>query len=127
MAVDEAAELLLFADAHSYPQLKEMAMDVVVAKLQEVMATKGWKRVAESPALLQECLQDATTGGSSAAAAASDDPKSMRVSELRRTLGEPRPRSRRAAGAAGEAVAAGGRAYAEAGANVIGRVSGVEW
>ena len=60
-------------------------MDVVVAKFQEVMATKGWKRVAESPALLQECLQDATTGGSSAAAA-SDDPKSMRVSELRRTL-----------------------------------------
>ena len=83
VAVDEAAELLLFADGHGYPQLKELAMDVVLANLQEVMATDGWKKVAESPALLQECLQAAVAGS---AAAASNDPKSMRVSDLRRAL-----------------------------------------
>ena len=83
MALDEAAELLLFADAHSYPQLKELAMDVVLANLQAVMATDGWKKVAESPALLQECLQAAVAGSG---AAASNDPKSMRVSDLRRAL-----------------------------------------
>ena len=88
VAADEAAEVLLFADAHSLPQLKEMAKDTVLANFEAVTATEGWKQVAESPGLLQECLKaSATSGSSSAAAAASgDDPNNMTVSELRRAL-----------------------------------------
>ena len=84
MAVDEAAELLLFADGHGYPQLKELAMDVVLANYKAVTATEGWKKVAESNGLLQECLQASVD----AAAAATDaDPnQSMTVSDLRRAL-----------------------------------------
>jgi hypothetical protein len=87
VAVDEAAELLLFADGHGYPQLKELAMDVVLANYKAVKATEGWKKVAESNGLLQECLQAFVDGGSGAAAAADADPnQSMTVSDLRRAL-----------------------------------------
>lgn len=62
-------------------------MDVVLANYQAITATEGWKRVAESPALLQECLQAAIGGGSSAAAAAdAAGPEQMTVSDLRRAL-----------------------------------------
>jgi hypothetical protein len=48
---------------------------------------EGWKSVAESPALLQECFQAAMGAGGRAAAAADADPEqSMTVSDLRRAL-----------------------------------------
>ena len=90
VAVDEAAELLLFADAHSYPQLKETAKDVCVANLQAVMATEGWQKVDESNKLLREVLQSvgSVASGCTAAVDEDDDPKTMRVVQLRRALEE---------------------------------------
>lgn len=85
---NEAAEMLLFADGHSCPQLKELARDVLVSDLPAVMASEGWKRVAESPALLSECMLHMHSEFSlkSGAAAAAPGPKSMKVTELRRAL-----------------------------------------
>lgn len=87
---NEAAEMLLFADGHSCPQLKELARDVLVSDLPAVMASEGWKRVAESPALLSECMlhmhSEFSGASAAAAAAAAPGPKSMKVTELRRAL-----------------------------------------
>ena len=42
----ERRDLLLLADAHSCPQLKESATELFVSKAPEVMATAGWARLA---------------------------------------------------------------------------------
>ena len=48
LSVESAADLLLLADAHSCPQLKESATELFVSKAPEVMATAGWARLGAS-------------------------------------------------------------------------------
>ena len=48
LSVESAADLLLLADAHSCPQLKESATELFVSKAAEVMATEGWARLSKS-------------------------------------------------------------------------------
>ena len=54
--VEEAADLLLFADALSLPQLKETATEFCAANLPAVMVTKGWKRMEEAQGLCKQVI-----------------------------------------------------------------------
>ena len=56
LSVESAADLLLLADAHSCPQLKESATELFVSKAPEVMATAGWARLGASADLLRELM-----------------------------------------------------------------------
>ena len=56
LSVESAADLLLLADAHSCPQLKESATELFVSKAPEVMATAGWRRLSKSADLLAELM-----------------------------------------------------------------------
>mgnify|MGYP002042753263 CR=1 FL=1 len=91
LSVESAADLLLLADAHSCPQLKESATELFVSKAPEVMATAGWARLSASASLLAELM------GSMAGTkrprdddgeGAADRVKRMRVSELRKELAD---------------------------------------
>ena len=90
LSVESAADLLLLADAHSCPQLKESATEFFVSKAPEVMATEGWVRLGASADLLRELMGEAFSphkrprddDGEGAA----DRVKRMRVSELRAEL-----------------------------------------
>ena len=47
LSVESAADLLLLADSHSCPQLKENATELILSQLTEVMATEGWTRLVD--------------------------------------------------------------------------------
>ena len=91
LSVESAADLLLLADAHSCPQLKESATELFVSKAPEVMATAGWARLGASAALLRELM-----GSMAGTKRPRDDDdgegadrvKRMRVSELRKELAD---------------------------------------
>ena len=90
IAVDNAAELILFADGMNCAMLKEAAMDYFVANAQAVMESEGFAQVKESPAVMAE-LMAVAFGGSKKRPASSDadsarDYKRMRVSTLRQKL-----------------------------------------
>ena len=57
LSAESAADLLLLADAHSCPQLKDSATELFVSKPSEVMGTEGWTRLGESAALLRELME----------------------------------------------------------------------
>ena len=92
LSVESATDLLLLADAHSCPQLKESATEFFVSKAPEVMATEGWRRLSKSADLLAELVgvlaspnkhPSEDDGGVGA-----DRVKRMRVSELRKELAD---------------------------------------
>jgi len=56
LEVSNAANRLLFADAHSLALLKEAAINIVVTNLNSVRDTEGWSKVRESNRLLEELL-----------------------------------------------------------------------
>jgi len=90
IAVDNAAELILFADGMNCAMLKEAAMEFFVKNAQAVMASDGFQQVKESPAILTE-LMAVGFGGDKKRPASSDadsesDYKRMRVSTLRQKL-----------------------------------------
>ena len=96
LSVESAADLLLLADAHSCPQLKESATELFVSKAPEVMATAGWVRLGASADLLRELVgvltspnkrpRDDDDGEQDGEGA--DRVKRMRVSELRKELAD---------------------------------------
>ena len=94
LSVESAADLLLLADAHSCPQLKESASELFVSKAAEVMATAGWVRLGASADLLRELVGVLASPNKRARddddgeGAAADRVKRMRVSELRQALTE---------------------------------------
>jgi len=51
------AEMLLFADSHCCALLKEICLDVFAADPKSVMASQGWKLIAQSTDLLLELLE----------------------------------------------------------------------
>ena len=90
LSVESAADLLLLADAHSCPQLKESATEFFVSKAPEVMATEGWVRLGASADLLRELMGEAFSPNKRPrdddGEGAADRVKRMRVSELRAEL-----------------------------------------
>ena len=88
--MESAADLLLLADAHSCPQLKESATELFVSKAPEVMATAGWARLGASAALLRELMGSmaGTKRPRDDSEGAADRVKRMRVSELRKELAD---------------------------------------
>ena len=92
ITTENAAELVLFADATNCAMLKEAAMDYFVTNAQDVMASEGFSQVKESPAVMAE-LMAAMASGSKKRPASSDadagrDFKRMRVATLRQKLGD---------------------------------------
>ena len=91
LSVESAADLLLLADAHSCPQLKESATELFVAKAPEVMATAGWARLSKSADLLAELMGEAFSPNKRPRdddGEGADRVKRMRVSELRKELAD---------------------------------------
>ena len=92
LSVESAADLLLLADAHSCPQLKESASELFVSKAPEVMATEGWVRLGASADLLRELMGEAFSPNKRPrdddGEGAADRVKRMRVSELRKELAD---------------------------------------
>jgi hypothetical protein len=93
ITTENAAELILFADATNCALLKETAMDFFVKNAQEVMASEGYMQVAESPAIMQEMVAAVVSGNKKRLADASTDAndgdyKDMRVIPLRQKLNE---------------------------------------
>ena len=92
LSVESAADLLLLADAHSCPQLKESATELFVSKAPEVMATAGWARLSASASLLAELMAEGFSPNKRPrdddGEGAADRVKRMRVSELRRELAD---------------------------------------
>ena len=87
IAIESAADLLLFADAQSCPLLKENAIEYIVKHADEVMQTDGWTRLAESAKLLQEVMQMMSSVNKKSKRAAGDRDyrdvvKRWRVSDL---------------------------------------------
>ena len=101
LTVESAADLLLLADAHSCPQLKETAAEFFVERAGDVMASGGWPRLAQSTALLGELMGDMAAASAHTWAhkrrvpppadgdgEGVDRAKRLRVSELRRELSD---------------------------------------
>ena len=92
ITTDNAAELILFADATNCALLKEAATDFFVLNAQGVMASEGFAQVQESTAVLTE-LMTAMALGSQKRHASSDadsetDYTRMSVATLRQKLDE---------------------------------------
>ena len=86
ITTENAAELILFADATNCAMLKETAMEFFVENKEAVMASEGFAQVKESPAVLTELIA-AMPCGSKKRPASSDadgerDFKRMRVAAL---------------------------------------------
>ena len=92
LSVESAADLLLLADAHSCPQLKESATELFVSKAPEVMATAGWARLSKSADLLAELMAEGFSPNKRPrdddGEGAADRVKRMRVAELRKELAD---------------------------------------
>jgi len=87
---ENAAELILFADATNCAMLKEVAMEFFAENAQAVMASKGFNQVAESPAIMREMMAIGFGGRKKRPASSNADSerdyKRMRVSTLRQKL-----------------------------------------
>ncbi|KAJ8604482.1 hypothetical protein CTAYLR_000974 [Chrysophaeum taylorii] len=59
LSVSNAADLLLLADATDCAHLFELACDIVVANLKDVIHTSGWTHLREAPKLLAHILERA--------------------------------------------------------------------
>ena len=87
ITVDNASELILFADATGCALLKEVATEFFVRNAQDVTASEGFAQVKESPALLTELLLLASKKRPASSDSDGErDFKRMRVSTLRRKL-----------------------------------------
>jgi speckle-type POZ protein len=82
--VENAAELLLFADAHCCALLREAAFDYCVAHPSAVRASGGWTQLKKSPELLDEFFGACFPTGSSSGS----DSDTMKVASLRQKLDE---------------------------------------
>lgn len=82
LVVDNAAQMLLFADGNSCALLKEAAVDVMIGHPKEVTETGGWKLLKESNELLLEFLERQS------GALASDECNHVNVSGMRKRLAE---------------------------------------
>ena len=92
ITTENAAEIILFADATNCAMLKENAMEFFVKNALDVMASEGYEQVAESPETMREMMA-AMASGSKKRPASSDadaerDYKRMRVATLRQKLDE---------------------------------------
>ena len=90
ITTENAADIILFADATNCAMLKEAAMEYFVTNAQAVMESEGFGQVKESPAIMAE-LMAVAFGGNKKRPASSDadsgrDYKRMRVSTLRQQL-----------------------------------------
>lgn len=85
--VNNAADLLLFADAKSCALLKESALSFIVHNQGQVMASTGWAKLSESLSLLKD-IMEAQAEGSQIRESDVPDVSKMRVSELRELLEE---------------------------------------
>jgi len=56
IALERVSELLIFADSHACPQLKETCLERFVESSQIVMQSPNWNLVSENPTLLSELL-----------------------------------------------------------------------
>jgi hypothetical protein len=81
--VENAAEFLLYADAHCCALLHEAAFNVCVANPTAVRASAGWTQLKESPELLAELFGASPIGPSS-----ESDSDTMKVATLRQKLEE---------------------------------------
>lgn len=91
ITTDNAAELILFADATNCAMLKEVAMDYFVQNAHDVMESDGFKQIEESPAILKELLKVGVGGKKRPAdtdAEEERDFKRMRIATLRQKLDE---------------------------------------
>ena len=93
ITTENAAELILFADATNCAMLKEAAMDYFVKNVQDVMASDGYEQVAESPAIMREMMAAMAFSSKKRPAPADSDGdgrdyKRMRVASLRQKLDE---------------------------------------
>lgn len=77
---ENAAKLLLFADAHSCALLREVALEFCLSHPKAIKESKGWEQLRESPDLLAELL------GSSPTQFSKWDYDTMRVASLRQKL-----------------------------------------
>ena len=91
ITAENAAELILFADATNCAMLKETAVEFFVENKDDVMASEGFAQVKESPAVLTELIAAMPCGSkrpASSDAGAERDFKRMRVATLRQKLDE---------------------------------------
>lgn len=90
VTTENAAGLILFADATNCAMLKEAAMEYFVANADDVMSSEGYKQVAESPAIMGEMMAAVVAGNKKRSAGSLDndgrDYKRMRVATLRKKL-----------------------------------------
>lgn len=56
LSVENAAEMLLLANSHSFALLKEQTTEFVLGNFAAVMKSEGWRELTESSALLAELL-----------------------------------------------------------------------
>lgn len=57
VVAENVSRLLLFAEAHSCPLLKEAALHALEERPDEISKTPGWKMVEESPALMTQLIR----------------------------------------------------------------------
>ena len=89
ITTENAAELILFADATNLALLKEAAMDHFVLNAQHVMASEGFEQVTESSAVMADIMAAMASGSKRLALPDVDggeDYKRMRVATLRHKL-----------------------------------------
>ena len=91
ITTENAAEIILFADATNCAMLKEVAMEYFVQNAIDVMESDGFKQVEESPAILKELLKVGVGGKKRTAETGAEeerDYKRMRIATLRQKLDE---------------------------------------
>ena len=93
ITTENAAEIILFADATNCAMLKEVAMDYFVENANDVMESDGFKQIEESPAILKELLKFGVGDKKRPADTSTDagrggDFKRMRIATLRQKLDE---------------------------------------
>lgn len=92
ITTENAAELILFADATNCAMLKEAGIDYFVVNSEDVMASTGYAQVTESPTVMAELMAAMTSGKRKRAGGdtRTDDGnyKRMRVASLRKKLDE---------------------------------------
>ena len=84
LTVENAADILLLADSHSFAMLKEAAMKLVVDNLSKVRGTEGWNAMEESNSLLLEVIANFSGNATTTNCAEKD----MSVSKLRKRLAD---------------------------------------
>ena len=85
ITVNNAADLILFADAQSCALLKEFAMDFFAVNAPAVIKSEGWSNLKESNSLLCELMETLAQPKSNEL---TDDIERMPVATLRRKLDE---------------------------------------